>query len=436
MSKYFFTIVLSALFLHLDAQHLSRRPFLGILMDPVTDSIVRAMDLPKSEGIFVKNVIHGSAAEASGLAKNDILITLGDSTVSSPTQVMVMLKTLHKDQTLPYSIIREKKLIAGELRVKEMPHESYAGLDVTYGEMSSGSSLLRTILTSPKGTSKKPAILFVQGIGCYSMDSPLDSNRAEIQLISHLARKGFIILRVDKSGMGDSKGTPCDQLDFDSELAGYKQAYGLMKGLPDVDTAHCFIIGHSMGGVMAPLIAKETSVKGIIAYGTIGVNFMEYWVNTRKTLADAYNMNPIDKDDYIKEQCQCASLMLDAHMHKDEAAKINPNCKEVIENLLMRDYPYWTQLTSINIPAAWQSYTGKVLAMWGSADFISAREEHHIITDIVNKSHPGNATFKEIANASHGMQIAYTFQEGLNTPGAFNTAIETTMNEWLQSQLN
>jgi len=191
-----------------------------------------------------------------------------------------------------------------------------------------------------------------------------------------------------------------------------------------------------MGGVMAPLIAQSCSMKGIIAYGTIGVNFMEYWINTRKTIADAYEMTAADKDDYIKEQCQCAALLLDAHMKKDEALKINPNCKASINTLLLRDYPYWDQLTAINIPAAWQAYNGKVLAMWGSSDYVSAREEHKIITEVVNRSHPGNATFKEVPNASHGMQTAATFQEAKDSPGSFNYNIASAISEWLNAQIN
>lgn len=405
-------------------------------MDTVTDDVVRVMKLSKGEGVLVKKVITRSTAEAAGFTKGDVLIKIADSIVTSPAQVVRILKAKHTDEKVSYSLIRDKKLVTGKFTTKGWPEEIYAGLDVVYGELPSGKSLLRTIVMRPKTEGKKPALLFVPGVGCYSMDSPLDSIRAEIQLLSHLARKGYVVMKVDKSGTGDSRGIPCDQLDFNTEMEGYKLAFEQMKQLPDVDTANCFILGHSMGGVMAPLIAKTESVKGIIAYGTIGVNFMEYWVNTRKTLADALEMNPVDKDDYIKEQCQCASMLIDLHMKKDEAIKINPHCTEMYDALLIRDYAFWDQLSAINLPQAWQAYSGKVLAMWGSTDFISAREEHQLIAEIVNKAHPGNGTFKEVPNASHGMETATTFAEALNKPGSYNSSIETIMSEWLQAQRN
>ena len=436
MKRAFLLLAVTLCFLISNAQSLSRKVFLGIYMDTVTDEAMRVAKLKKQEGILISKIIPGSTSEAAGLQKGDILIRMADSTIGSIAQVFRLLKNVHEGDRLTYSVNRQGKVLSRSLIVKGLPKEKYSDLTVSYGEVRSKGNQLRTIVTKEPTEAKRPAVLFVPGIGCYSTDSPLDTNRSETQLVNHLARKGFIVMRVDKSGMGDSKGTPCGLLDFNTEMDGYKEALNALKKMPDVDTARCFIIGHSMGGVMAPVIAREVSIRGIIAYGTIGVNFMQYWADTRKTLADAYEMTDSEKDDYVKEQCQCAGLLFSAHLKREEILKINPNCKEVIDILLLRDYPYWEQLTGINIPAMWQSYTGKVLALWGSADFISSPEEHKHIVNVVNKYHAGNALFKEVPNASHGMQVAGSFHEGLEDTNFFNTDVAAIMSEWLKQQTN
>ena len=105
-------------------------------------------------------------------------------------------------------------------------------------------------------------------------------------------------LRVDKPGCGDSEGGPARDVDFDTELDGYRQALKMLKARSDVDPDHVFIFGHSMGGVMAPLLAAEIPVQGMIVYGTIARTWSEYMLeNIRRQmeLADA-DPSAIDRD--------------------------------------------------------------------------------------------------------------------------------------------
>jgi len=46
------------------------------------------------------------------------------------------------------------------------------------------------------------------GIGCFSQEST-DLQGPDAQLLCGLARAGFVTMRVEKSGMGDSQDSPC-----------------------------------------------------------------------------------------------------------------------------------------------------------------------------------------------------------------------------------
>lgn len=409
---------------------------MGIRMEPVTEDVQRVMKLPAVKGVLIQQVIAGSTAEAAGLQRGDVLLELGGREVNSPDEAVRMVGAYRAGQSLQYKLLRAGKTLVQQTTIQGLPSESYPDLEVTYSSVKAGDAQLRTMVTKPKNRGGNlPALLFIQGIGCYAMDTPFDTLRTETQLINYIARQGFIVMRVDKSGLGDSRGAPCETIDFYTELEGYRQAYAALRAVPDVDASNCFLFGHSMGGLMAPLVAKDHPVKGIAVYGTIGVNFMEYFTNTRRTIAQALELDAAESDLYVKRESACAAMLLNARLSREEAIKLDEVCAGVYDILLLRSDAYWRQLYDLNIPALWQAYDGKTLAVWGSTDYISARREHEMIAETVNGSHPGNGTFMEIPNTNHGMYLAATFPEARNNPGPFNPKVAEGIADWLKKQV-
>jgi dienelactone hydrolase len=83
-----------------------------------------------------------------------------------------------------------------------------------------------------------------------------------------IGSQGFVTMRVEKSGVGDSQGAPCDSIGYKEELAGYQAALSSLRSHPSVDPDRIYLLGISLGGVFAPLLAAETKVAGVSVYGT------------------------------------------------------------------------------------------------------------------------------------------------------------------------
>lgn len=417
------------------AQELPRRAFLGIQMEPVTDDIRRVMQLPAAKGVLIQRVIPGSTAEAAGFQRSDVLLDLDGKEVNAPNEAVVAVAGYRAGQMLRYTLFRNGKTISAQTTIQGLPKEQYTDLDVSYGAVKAGDAQLRTILTKPGKSGKLPAVLFIQGIGCASVDTPFDTAGPVNQLVNHLARQGFAVMRVDKSGLGDSRGKPCAEIDFYTELEGYKQAFAALQQSEAVDAANCFLFGHSMGGVMAPLVAKSYPVKGVAVYGTFGVNFMEYFTLTRRSIAESYNMSAGEADNYVKWQCECAAMLLSARLSRDEAVQRNPDCGEVYDYLLLRDTGFWYQFYDLNLPETWQNYNSKVLAIRGSADYITTRVEHEMIAATVNRNHPGHGAFLEMPGTDHGMSAAATYAGARTNPGPFNPVLAEKVGAWMKEQM-
>src|SRR5215213_2519700 len=124
----------------------------------------------------------------------------------------------------PNMAFAESRLV-GELPRKESkPLEDLPGLQIEYGSVRTSEGVrLRTIITRPAGTTGKlPAIFHTQAVSCGSLE-PLPADR--LTVLGGLAQKsGMALIRVERSGTGDSEGPGCDKIDYDTEVRHYREA--------------------------------------------------------------------------------------------------------------------------------------------------------------------------------------------------------------------
>ncbi len=422
--------------IRLPAQELLRRAFFGVRMEALTDEAARILKIPATKGVMVNGIVPGSTAEAAGLQRGDVWFTLNNREINSPAEGVEVLKQLREGETFSYTYLRQGTMRSEKAVAKAFPREHYSDFNIEYGSVKVNNDLLRSICTRPQKSGKLPAVLFIQGVGCYSLDTPLDTSSAATQILNNLTRSGFVTFRVDKPGQGDSQGGPCSGVNFEQEADVYRQALLQLRKMDGVDPDRIFIIGHSMGGVFAPIIAQDAPVRGIIAYGTIGVNFMEYFVNSRRTIAEAYEMSPAEADDYVKLNCECFLPYFTDGLPLEQIVALKPQCRNIVGDM-GRDNPYWQQLYRTNLPALWSDYSGHLLAIWGKSDYVSTRGEHQLIANIVNSKHPDKGQFVELENCDHGMHIASSFQQSLRQqPSDFNPLVLQTIRSWLLKMAN
>lgn len=417
------------------AQQLQRRVFLGTRLENITDDARKIMELNLDGGVLVSEVFAQSTAEAAGLKKGDVLYKMNGQVIKTPAELISLVARQTAGGKFSYELYRDKKPVTGSGIFKAMPEESYEGIEMIYTEAKTELGNERMIISKPANkTGKLPAVVFIGGIGCYSLDLPFDPNRSEVKLLNALTRAGFMCVRAEKPGMGDNVKTSksCAEVSFMEEANTYVDMVNAIRQRTDVDPSSIYVFGHSMGGVFAPLVAEKTDVKGIIAYGALGSNFLEYLMKTRKTIAEAYKMNPEESDKLVKDYCECATWYFADKMTTEQAEKKKPGCKELLSIFDLRSREYNDQLYALSLPALWKEYRGKALFLWGSADYISSEDDHKMLAHAVNYYHPGNAQFFVVKNSDHGMMTASSFAESKNNPGVYNSEVDKIILNWLQ----
>jgi dienelactone hydrolase len=119
-------------------------------------------------------------------------------------------------------------------------------------------------LTLPKsGARPFPVVVTSTGSGAQTRDSPfpfpnLKTFRPFRQIAESLASRGIAVLRVDDRGVGDSTGLDtldtATTLDFADDV---RAQVAYLRTRREIDAGRIAILGHSEGGIIAPLVAAS-----------------------------------------------------------------------------------------------------------------------------------------------------------------------------------
>jgi len=159
-----------------------------------------------------------------------------------------------------------------ELRRPQNPVKPYPYLEeeVTFPNAKAGISLAGT-LTIPPGSGTFPAAVLICGSGPHDRDESLAGHRPFLVLADFLTRKGFAVLRYDKRGNGKSTGN-YDQATSEDFASDVRAAIAYLNTRKEVDGMKIGLIGHSEGGMLAPMVAaRSADVRWIVLLAGPGV---------------------------------------------------------------------------------------------------------------------------------------------------------------------
>lgn len=123
--------------------------------------------------------------------------------------------------------------------------------------------------TKPNGaTGPQPVVISITGSGAQDRDEYISivpfGYRLFRQVADTLGRRGIAMLRMDDRGFGESGGSfaAATSRDFANDVLA---AIAYLRTRPDVNPKKIFLLGHSEGGMIAPMVAvDDPSLAGIV----------------------------------------------------------------------------------------------------------------------------------------------------------------------------
>lgn len=177
-------------------------------------------------------------------------------------------------QTTPLDLSRTE---AGAGKLKRPQEDAiaarapgYTSHDVGFTNADARIALAGTF-SVPPGKGPFPAVVLVAGSGPQDRDENVLNHKLFLVLADHLNRQGIAVLRYDKRGVGKSGGDykGATSIDFASDA---EAAVRFLRTRAEVDPRHIGIVGHSEGGLIAPLVAaKDPGVAFVVLLAGPGV---------------------------------------------------------------------------------------------------------------------------------------------------------------------
>lgn len=181
-------------------------------------------------------------------------------------------KWMQNGQTFDLNLKRTGDFVPVQRPQTPVPPFPYLSEDVEYTNTESGLKLAGT-LTFPKGAKNCPAVVLITGSGAQDRDETIYKHKPFFVIADYFARKGIATLRVDDRGIGGSEGNinsvTSEDLTTDV-LAGVE----FLKTRKEINPGKIGLIGHSEGGLIAPIAAKKSNDVAFIVMmagpGTVG----------------------------------------------------------------------------------------------------------------------------------------------------------------------
>lgn len=409
------------------------------VQDPLFGEAVLSGDLPRTaalgfrarsagpDGPLVIERLDGDAvAAAAGVREGDAVLSVNGHSFASTREGLELLRRLPGDNPVSLGLQRKERKLTLSFTPSPVPLENIPGVTSFYDVLETrDGSKLRTIVTRPQNAKGRlPALLFVQWLSCDSIELPHNVDDGWQRMLRMLAsRSGMVMMRTDKAGIGDSLGVPCYELDYETEVAHQRAALAKLRALEYVDPDRIIVFGASMGGNLAPLVALDQEIAGIIIWGTVVKTWFEHLMEFNRRALELGGTSPVAVTRAMNRLIPFLTEYLVRGRTPDQIRLEDPELGGIWSEIVGTDGDtHYGRPTSFHQQAhsqdwigAWDQVRVPFLALYGEYDWFEQMDDHALAVRIVNRNTPGSARLVVIPRMNHHFSIFETLQDAFNS---------------------
>ena len=341
------------------------------------------------------------------------------------------------------------------------PPYAYLSEEVVYTNADNSLKYGATI-TTPQGKGPFPGIVLITGSGAQNRDEEIFQHKPFALLADYLTKIGFMVLRVDDRGVGKSTGnfSTATSEDFANDV---QVSMEYLKNRSGIDTNRIGLLGHSEGGMIAPMIAaKRNDIQFIILLAGPGIPVID--LMTEQNLAifqkqgisgislSAYGklfknicLSIVHSSDNISAVDHATKVLKDWLDHTDSSicAELNLTGKDEqinYVNSMVKEImtPWYKYFLSYNPQPALQQLKCKVLAVNGDKDIqVLSSTNLEGIRNSLKSGHSPVYDIKELKGLNHLFQQCNicTIQEYGQLEETLSPTLLETIGTWLKKHI-
>lgn len=334
------------------------------------------------------------------------------------------------------------------------PPFDYIIEDVTFSNKKDKITLGGT-LTTPK-TGNFPIVILISGSGQQDRNSEILGHKPFWVIADYLTKNGIGVLRIDDRGVGESGGNPATSTthDFAGDI---EAAVSFIKTKKGIHTKKIGLIGHSEGGMIAPIVAsRDKSISFIVLLAAPGIPCDELLMEqtfliakvsgaTDNEIAEVQKINKsvydLAKSDLTNEALKSdLEKVFVAQLYKDSASiNLNKNERTLMINQQVESvsYPWFRNFLRFKPEEYLKKVKCPVLALNGDKDLqVSAQSNLDGIKIALTKGGNKKITIKKYPNLNHLFQecITGSTEEYGEIEQTFSPQVLSDMREWILNQ--
>lgn len=358
---------------------------------------------------------------------------------------------------IPLTLKKTTKLTELKRPQTPKPPFPYRATDVTYRNEAAKVKLAGT-LTEPEGQGPFPAVILISGSGAQDRDESLLGHKPFLVLADYLTRRSVAVLRVDDRGVGGSSN-PSPKATTEDFAGDVLAGVAFLKSRPEIDPAKIGLIGHSEGGLIAPMVAVRSSdVAFIVLMAGTGLPGDEILRLQAGLIAKAMGA----KDDEVAKSLALQRKLIEiVKFEKDQKAaetKMRAALKEMIDSLSDEDRkkakadialadgqikqlgdPWFRFFLTFDPRPTLAKVRCPVLALVGEKDLqVPPKENLSEIAKALKEGKNACATIKELPGLNHLFQTCRTGAPGeyANIEETISPTALTVIGEWVAERVN
>ncbi len=200
-----------------------------------------------------------------------------------------------------------------EVKRPQEPKEPfpYKSEDVKF-ENKIDSLTLAGTLTLPETGNNFPAVVMITGSGGQNRNEEIFGHKPFLVIADYLTRNGIAVLRFDDRGIAQSSGnySSATTEDFVKDVLA---AVEYLKTRKEIDYSKIGLIGHSEGGMIAPMAAvKSSDIDFIVLMAGTGIPGDSILILQTELIQKAAGMSDTEIQKSLKEQREIYSMILNS----------------------------------------------------------------------------------------------------------------------------
>lgn len=359
-------------------------------------------------------------------------------------------------QSFPMNLSKgkvEKEIIKRPQEPKK-PY-SYYTEDVVFENKVANINLAGT-LSLPTKEGVFPAVILISGSGAQNRDEELLGHKPFLVIADYLTKNGIAVLRFDDRGTAMSKGDfkTATTLDFSTDV---EAALQYLQTRKEIDHKKIGLIGHSEGGIIAPMVAaKSKNVSFIILLAGTGIPGDELLLLQQELIGRESGISEEDLKkskiintevfELVKKETNSDQMKKDITALITKSIDSDPDNKipdgisesDFIESQVNQLLSPWMQFfIKFNPASTLEKVKCPVLALNGDKDMqVPSNVNLEAINKALSKGGNKKVTIKELPNLNHLFQECKTGspQEYSEIEQTFSPSALSEILNWIQIQ--